>query len=112
MSGDQITVDSVIVGPHLTGATGSQGIQGIQGIQGPQGVSGTNGTNGTAGHSPTISMSGDQITVDSVITGPHLTGPQGIQGLTGDTGPTGLTGPAGDPSIYKSYAVAMSIALS
>ena len=50
MSGDQITVNGTITGPHLTGS---------------------------AGHTPVITMSGDQIEVDGTITGPHLTGPQG-----------------------------------
>lgn len=43
-------------------------------------------------------MSGDQITVDGTITGPHLTGPAGATGsagAAGAAGATGATGPAG-----------------
>jgi len=41
---------------------------------------GPQGSAGAAGHSPVVSMSGDQITVDGVITGPHLMGPEGPAG--------------------------------
>jgi hypothetical protein len=53
---------------------------------------------GVDGHSPIVSMSEDQITVDGVAVGPHLTGPagedgsdglQGAQGVQGDQGPAG-----------------------
>jgi hypothetical protein len=73
----------------VQGSPGSAGAKGDKGDQGNQGLSGTNGTNGT---SPTVGMSGDQITVNSVITGPHLTGPQGAQGNTGTAGSQGLQG--------------------
>jgi hypothetical protein len=66
MSGDQITIDGVVTGPHLSGADGV---------------------------SPVIGMSGDQVMVNGVVTGPHL------------------TGPAADPSIYKPFCVAMAVAL-
>lgn len=101
---DQIAVDSVVTGPHLTGpqgpvggtgATGPQGPIGDTGPQGPIGTTGATGATGAAGHSPTVAMSGDQITVDSVVTGPHLTGPQGPIGLTGATGNTGSQGATG-----------------
>ena len=48
---------------------------------------GTQGLPGTDGHSPAVSMNGDQITVDGLIVGPHLTGTNGERGLTGNTGP-------------------------
>jgi len=41
------------------------------------------GTNGVPGHSPLVSMTGDQVTVDGSIVGPHLTGPQGLPGSGG-----------------------------
>jgi len=53
------------------------------GPQGPKGDTGAAGTAGANGHSPTVSMSGDQITVDGVITGSHLTGPAGPTGPSG-----------------------------
>ena len=54
-----------------TGETGQQGIQGIQGTQGIQGPAGQDG------HSPVVTLVGDQISVDGVVQGPHLTGPAG-----------------------------------
>jgi Collagen triple helix repeat (20 copies) len=57
-----------------TGATGPQGPKGNTGATGPQGPASADG------HSPVVSMLGDQITVDGVITGQHLTGPQGPAG--------------------------------
>ena len=48
--------------------------------QGPAGPS------GPAGTSPAVSMSGDQIAVNGVVTGPHLTGPQGSAGSPGAAG--------------------------
>jgi hypothetical protein len=47
---------------------------------GPQGPAGADG------HSPTVSMAGDQITVDGIVTGPHLTGPEGPAGTGGVDG--------------------------
>jgi Collagen triple helix repeat (20 copies) len=66
------------------GAKGDTGATGLQGPQGPKGNTGATGSQGPAGadgHSPVVSMSGDQITIDGVITGPHLTGPQGPAGV-------------------------------
>ena len=80
------------------GAAGAQGAQGPAGPTGPQGIPGTTGSTGaqgaqgaagTNGTSPTVGMSGDQITVNSVVTGPHLTGPQGSAGNTGAQGNPG-----------------------
>ncbi len=71
------------------GAQGAQGIQGPIGPIGPQGVkgdTGATGATGSAGHSPTLTWSGDQIAIDSVVTGPHLTGPQGPSGPPGPSG--------------------------
>jgi hypothetical protein len=70
----------------VKGDPGDQGIQGIQGvkgdlgnqgIQGIQGVKGDSGVPGADGHNPVIAMDGDQVTVDGVVVGPHLTGPAG-----------------------------------
>ena len=41
------------------------------------------GPQGVPGHSPVLTWSGDQIAIDSVVSGPHLTGPQGPQGPPG-----------------------------
>lgn len=107
MIGDQVSIDGVITGPHLTGPQGPQGPQGAQGpggvdgAAGPAGVTGADGAdgaNGADGHSPVLTWSGDQIAVDGVVSGPHLTGPQGlqgVQGIQGVQGPVGATGPAG-----------------
>ena len=37
---------------------------------------------GSVGYTPTVGMSGDQLTIDGVVTGPHLTGPQGAGAFT------------------------------
>ena len=37
---------------------------------------------GSIGYTPTVGMSGDQLTIDGVVTGPHLTGPQGAEAFT------------------------------
>lgn len=94
-NGDQIAVDGVVSGPHLTGPQGPQGAQGSAGVDGQQGPVGAGGTNGVDGHSPVLTWSGDQVAIDGVVSGPHLTGPQGIQGVQGPVGATGATGPAG-----------------
>lgn len=76
------------------GATGAQGIQGPMGPIGPQGLkgdTGATGAQGAAGHSPALSWSGDQIAIDSIVSGPHLTGPQGSQGPAGPPGPSGAS---------------------
>ena len=78
------------------GPTGPQGLKGDPGPQGIQGQKGNTGATGAAGHSPALSWLGDQIAIDSVATGPHLTGPQGPQG------PEGLPGPSG-ASVYPVY---------
>ena len=54
------------------------------------------GPAGPAGHTPTVTMAGDQLVIDGAVVGPHLTGPQGPQGDTGPTGPAGPQGPKGD----------------
>ena len=100
-SGDQIAVDGVVSGPHLTGPQGVQGVQGIQGQPGAQGAPGADGAAGSTGapgadgHSPVLTWSGDQIAVDGIVSGPHLTGPQGVQGIQGIQGPQGDQGAAG-----------------
>ena len=44
------------------------------------------GPQGPPGHSPVLTWSGDQIAIDGVVSGPHLTGPQGPQGPPGSGG--------------------------
>jgi hypothetical protein len=51
------------------------------------GATGATGAVGPAGHSPSLGWSGDQISIDSFIFGPHLTGPQGPQGESAPVGP-------------------------
>ena len=88
-------------GPQgLKGDTGAQGGQGIQGPIGPIGPPGAKGDPGTPGYSPTLSWSGDQIAIDGVVAGPHLTGPQGPQGEKGDKGDIGASGTSVRPFIY------------
>ena len=75
--------DSGDVGPK-----GDQGIQGLKGDsgdvgpKGDQGIQGLKGDPGQNGHSPVVAFgttqaTADQLTVDGVVTGPHLTGPAG-----------------------------------
>jgi len=66
------------------------------GPQGPQGPKGDTGDQGPAGHSPSLSWSGDQIAIDGAATGPHLTGPTGADGTPGLDGKPGDPGPKGD----------------
>lgn len=73
------------VGP--VGPPGPQGPKGDKGDKGDTGATGSTGATGAAGHSPVLTWSGDRIAIDSVVTGPHLTGPQGPKGDKGDTGP-------------------------
>ncbi len=89
----------------LKGDTGSQGPQGDTGLTGPkgdtgaqgsQGAKGDTGDQGPAGHSPALSWAGDQLAVDGVADGPHLTGPQGVA-------------PPGTAT--KAFAAAMAVAL-
>ena len=47
MSGDQITVDGVVTGPHLTGSQGPSGAKGDTGDQGQQGIQGPAGADAT-----------------------------------------------------------------
>jgi hypothetical protein len=60
-------------------------------------VAGGDGTDGADGHSPVLTWSGDQIAIDGTVTGPHLTGPAG--------------GGYGDSNSFKSFAVAMAVAM-
>jgi hypothetical protein len=73
------------------GDTGAQGDKGDKGDRGEPGAPGATGAPGAAGHTPVLSWSGDQIAIDGVVTGPHLTGPQGPQGLAGPPGPSGAS---------------------
>lgn len=47
------------------------------------------GKDGEDGHSPVVTVAGDQLAVDGKVTGPHLTGPKGPQGPSGPSGPAG-----------------------
>jgi hypothetical protein len=98
MSGDQITVDGVITGPHLTGPSGHTPVVSMSGDRiTVDGTIVSPHLTGPDGHTPVVSMSGDQITVDGVITGPHLTGIQGDKGDKGDTGDAStVPGPPGN----------------
>jgi hypothetical protein len=58
-----------------------------EGPLGPQGPQGEKGDPGVPGHSPVLSWSGDQISIDGEVTGPHLTGPQGPTGTAPALGP-------------------------
>jgi hypothetical protein len=53
-----------------------------EGPAGPPGPQGERGETGAAGHSPVLTWSGDRISIDGVVTGPHLTGPQGPSGAS------------------------------
>ena len=62
---------------------------------GRKGDTGADGLPGADGHSPVLTWSGDQIAVDGVASGPHLTGPQGVQGVQGIQGQPGAQGAPG-----------------
>ena len=70
---------------------------------GQKGEQGDQGGVGPAGHSPALTWSGDQIAVDGVVSGPHLTGPQGLQGPQGVQGVQGLQGETGLPAHQNVY---------
>ncbi len=53
----------------------------------------------SGGHSPVLTWVGDQIAIDGIVTGPHLTGPRGIQGIQGIQGIKGDKGDKGDQGI-------------
>ena len=59
-------------------ATLNSGVLTIGVPQGQTGATGAAGAAGAAGHSPVLTWSGDQIAIDNVVTGPHLTGPAGV----------------------------------
>ena len=63
---------------------------------GQKGDKGEAGATGTPGHTPTLTWSGDQIAVDGVVSGPRLTGPQGVQGVQGVQGIQGVQGLPGE----------------
>ena len=65
----------------IPGPTGPQGPIGLTGSQGPIGPTGPQGATGPAGHSTALTWSGEQIAIDLVASGPHLTGPQGPPGV-------------------------------
>lgn len=56
-------------------------------------LTGAAGRDGKDGHSPTVAMTGDQVTVDGEIIGPHLTGSPGRDStVPGPAGATWFTG--------------------
>lgn len=61
----------VVVANVVVGGVGPQGEQGVP---------------GNDGHTPTLTWVGDQIAVDGVVSGPRLTGPQGVPGAQGTAG--------------------------
>lgn len=127
MSGDRITVDGVEVGPNLTGPASTEPgpagadsvVPGPKGDKGDKGDRGDDGADsnvpGPAGHSPVVTMTGDQVTIDGVVAGPHLTGPKGDAGLDGDDGADstipGPKGDKGDTGDTGASATAMTCAL-
>lgn len=74
----KITIDSLLKGFTLSGATGATGVTGAAGATGAAGVTGAAGATGPTG---------------AGATGP--TGPTGAVGATGAAGATGATGAAG-----------------
>ena len=62
------------------------------GAPGPKGDKGDKGDPGVDGHSPTVSMTGDRISIDGVATGPSLIGPRGENGAPGPKGEAGVAG--------------------
>ena len=70
---------------------------------GRKGDTGADGLPGADGHSPVLTWSGDQIAVDGIVSGPHLTGPQGVQGLQGPQGEQGLAGADGSDAAQLVY---------
>ncbi len=62
----------------FTGPAGPAGPPGPAGPKGDTGATGATGASGAPGHSPILTWSGDQIAIDGVVTGPHLTGAEGI----------------------------------
>lgn len=90
--GDQIVIDGIASGPHLTGPAGADGQNGEPGADGSPGIDGVAGADG---HSPVLTWSGDQIAIDGIASGPHLTGPQGPTGQQGVVGADGVNGTDG-----------------
>lgn len=78
------------------GSDGAPGRDGADGAPGQDGQDGKDGDRGEPGHSPTVTMTGDQITVDGTVIGPHLTGPAGADSTV--PGPPGPVGPPGKDS--------------
>ena len=94
------------------GPAGPQGPKGDTGVTGAQGIQGIQGVAGEAGHTPVLSWSGDQIAIDGIVSGPHLTGPSvgmasfdGLEGLACTNG-----GNAGAISIQ--YAAGGTVTLT
>lgn len=79
------------IGSVVSGSTASASITGTSPAQtlnlvlpkGDKGDTGAAGKDGVDGHSPAVDMAGDQIRIDGIVVGPHLTGPQGPQGEMG-----------------------------
>lgn len=74
------TPPSVEIFSGMKGDQGAQGPQGPAGDPGPpgeHGPPGPPGADGADGISPVHTWVGDQIAIDGVVSGPHLTGPAG-----------------------------------
>ena len=72
----------------------------VKGDRGDKGPKGEPGRDGIDGRSPEVTMEGDQLVIDGVIVGPHLTGPAGPPSkLTVGTVATGAPGSQADASI-------------
>jgi hypothetical protein len=93
------------------GEPGPPGAAGPAGADGAPGPAGADGAAGADGHSPALTWSGDQIAIDAIISGPHLTGPTGAapaacldyydgkDGLNGTDGAPGAPGPANELTV-------------
>lgn len=77
---------------ELSLTAGEPGPKGEPGPAGPAGAKGDKGDKGEDGHSPTVSMTGDRISIDGVATGPSLIGPRGEDGAPGPKGEPGIAG--------------------
>ena len=72
----------------------------VKGDRGARGPKGEPGRDGIDGRSPEVTMTGDQLVIDGVIVGPHLTGPAGPPSkLTVGAVATGAPGSQADASI-------------
>jgi len=84
--------------PGPPAADGYTPIKGVDYFDGTNGTNGSDGYPGADGHSPVVDFGSggdaDRLRVDSVVTGPHLTGPPGTDGADGAPGADGAAGPS------------------